>query len=54
MALDEPKEDETTIQINGLDVLMSEFDARIMDGISLDYVKDMNSEGFVVSGASGC
>lgn len=54
LALDEPKEDEKPVQINGLDVLIKEFDMKVMDGTVLDYVRQEHGEGFVIGGGSSC
>ena len=55
MTLDEPKENEVTTQVNGLEVLISEEVKVFTDQRSLDYGKSPNGEGFRMStGCAGC
>lgn len=57
MALDEPLENEQPLQINGLNVLISDNVIPFTDGNTLDYVKYADGEGFIItpeSGASCC
>lgn len=53
MALDEPKENEQPVQVNGIDVLIADFVKPFIDGITLDYINKPNGEGFIVTGAGG-
>ena len=55
MALDEPSVNEAPIQVNGLDVLISDKDKRFTDRSLLDYIKSPEGEGFTIStGNSSC
>jgi Fe-S cluster assembly iron-binding protein IscA len=56
MALDEPKENEKPVQVNGIDVLMEDFAQALMDSTIIDYVDEPSGRGFVVKGdgASAC
>ena len=54
LALDEPKEDEKPVQVNGLDVLIAERDNVFIDDAVLDYVVQAHGEGFVIGGGSTC
>jgi Fe-S cluster assembly iron-binding protein IscA len=53
MTLDEPKKDEQTITINGLDVLVEDFVKPFIDGTTIDYINKPQGEGFVIAGAGG-
>ena len=53
MALDEPEENEQPVQINGLDVLISDAVKPFTDGNTLNYVKYADGEGFVITPESG-
>jgi len=56
MALDEPKDDETTTDINGIDVIISEEVKRYAEKTTVDYVTGPYRQGFIigVSGSAGC
>ena len=54
MALDEPEEDEQSINVNGIDVLISEPVLPHVNGTVIDYVKQSNEEGFVLKGKNNC
>ena len=53
MALDEPEENEIPVQINGLDVLISDMVKPFIDGNVLDYRKSPGGEGFIIESKSG-
>lgn len=53
MALDEPKEDEKPVEVNGIGVLIADFVRPFMDGTTIDYVKNPDGEGFTISGSGG-
>ena len=54
MTLDEPKENEKPVQVNGIDVLYDEFDPAMVGDFTVDYIKEDNNEGFVIKGGSSC
>ena len=54
MALDEPEENEKTVEINGLDVLIDDYVRPFTDGTKLDYVKRPGGEGFIMDSGSSC
>ena len=54
MALDEPKENEKPMDINGINVLIEESALPLVDGVTVDYVTDPDGEGFTIIGASAC
>lgn len=54
LALDEPQDNETAIEINGIDVLISSDVRSFTDGNKLDYVTSQYGEGFTISGGSSC
>lgn len=55
MALDEPEGSEIPIQVNGLDVLVSEKIKGFVDGSIVDYIRSPEREGFTIStGNSSC
>ncbi len=49
LALDEPKEDEQPIQVNGINVLIAEIAKPFVDNAPVDYVKEPYGEGFVIA-----
>ena len=51
MALDEPKENEQPVQVNGIDVLVEDSVRLFVDGSTVDYIKQPDSEGFVITGS---
>ena len=53
MALDEPESDETPMEINGIDVLISEPVRPFTEGNTLDYVKHPDGEGFLLAPDDG-
>lgn len=53
MALDEPKDNEQPANINGIDVLMEDFARPYADNTSIDYIRQPDREGFIISGAGG-
>jgi Fe-S cluster assembly iron-binding protein IscA len=53
MALDEPKENEKPVEINGIGVLIEEFTRPLMDDITIDYIKRPDGEGFIIEGSGG-
>jgi len=55
MALDEPKETEQPVEVNGIGVLLDDAARPYVDGTTVDYIKQPNGEGFVFTGAgSSC
>ena len=55
MALDEPKENEQAVQVNGIGVLLEDMVKPFTEGTIIDYVKEPSGEGFVIGGAgSSC
>lgn len=56
MALDEPNKDERAIQINGIDVLISDEVKSFSKGSTIDYVDEPYSKGFIIekTGYKGC
>ena len=56
LALDELKENEETIQVNSIDLLMSDDVKPYADGNTLDYIQSPEGEGFVIGkpGQTGC
>jgi Fe-S cluster assembly iron-binding protein IscA len=56
MTLDEPKEDETTTTINGIDVIIAEEVKRYAEKTTVDYVTGPYRQGFIigVGGNAGC
>jgi Fe-S cluster assembly iron-binding protein IscA len=51
LALDEPDENEGTMQINGIDVLVSDAVKLFADGNTIDYVNSPYGEGFTIAPA---
>jgi hypothetical protein len=48
MALDEPGENEETIQVNGLDVLIADEVRPSADLNKVDYITSPDGEGFII------
>jgi len=53
MALDEPDGNEQPVQVNGIDVLIADSDKSHVDSMTINYAKQPDSEGFVISGSRG-
>lgn len=53
MALDEPGEDEQSIPVNGLDLLISDEVKPYVSGNVLDWAKGFMREGFVIRPEQG-
>ena len=57
LALDELNENEDTIQVNGIDLLISDDVKPAASANKIDYIKSPQGEGFIIvskSGESGC
>jgi len=56
LALDELKENENTVQVNSIYLLMSENVKPYAEGNTIDYIQSTEGEGFVISkpGQTGC
>ncbi len=56
LALDELKENEETIQVNGIEVLMSDIVKPYSEDSIIDYIKAADGEGFIINkpGQTGC
>jgi Fe-S cluster assembly iron-binding protein IscA len=56
LVLDEPRENEASIPVNGIDVLIDEDIKAYADRTTIDYLKTPYGEGFAVdlAGGSGC
>ena len=53
MALDEPEDNEQSVSVNGIDVLIADFAQPFVDGTTIDYVRQPQGEGFIITGAGG-
>ena len=53
LALDEPNENEDTIQVNGIDVLISDEVKPTANVNKIDYIKSPHGEGFIIAPKSG-
>jgi Fe-S cluster assembly iron-binding protein IscA len=51
LALDEPNENEDIIQINGIEVLISDVVKAFADRNTIDYVNLPDGEGFIITPA---
>jgi Fe-S cluster assembly iron-binding protein IscA len=49
LALDEPNENEKTIQVNSIDVSISDVVKVFVDGSTIDYVNSPYGEGFIIA-----
>jgi Fe-S cluster assembly iron-binding protein IscA len=49
LTLDEPKENEKPVQVNGIDILVEDRLDPFIKGTTIDYVKNWYSEGFRIS-----
>ena len=53
MALDELKDNEQPVHVNGIDVLIADFTRPFVDGTTIDYIKQPHGEGFTITGSGG-
>ena len=49
MVLDEPDKNEQPLTINGIDVLIDDYERTFIDGTVIDYVKESRGEGFIIN-----
>ena len=49
MALDEPKQNEKLVSIDGVEILIAEATRPFVEGAKVDYGKSWFKEGFIVS-----
>ena len=54
MALDEPKENEQPVQVNGIGVLVEDFVKELVETTTIDYVDNQEGQGFVIKSGEGC
>lgn len=54
MALDEPKENEKLVEVNGVSVLIAEDAMPFVDDSTVDYIKEDQNEGFIIAGPGQC
>ncbi|MFC1920562.1 hypothetical protein ACFLYQ_02425 [Chloroflexota bacterium] len=50
LTLDEPKENEQPVQVNGIDILIENFARPFVDESTIDYIKHDYGEEFVING----
>jgi Fe-S cluster assembly iron-binding protein IscA len=48
LALEEPNNGENAIQVNGIDVLISDEVKNFAESVKVDYVSDLGQEGFSI------
>ena len=53
IALDELKENEQPVHVNGIDVLIADYVKPFVDGATVDYVKHWYGDEFVITGSVG-
>ena len=53
LALDEPKENEDTINVNGIDVLIADEVKFTASANKIDYIESPLGEGFIITPKSG-
>jgi Fe-S cluster assembly iron-binding protein IscA len=53
MALDELRDNEKTIPVNGLDVLIEDYIRPYLDGYTIDFVNTPYGDGFTISSPDG-
>ena len=54
MALDEPKENEQPVKVNGIDVLVEDFIKDLVDDTKIDYVENPDGKGFTITNGDEC
>jgi len=58
MALDEPEENEKSVQVNGIELLISDYIRPHVEGLKIDYLQEKYRKGFTFNsagcGGSGC
>lgn len=54
MALDEPEAGEVAVNVNGIDVLVSEQVQELVENTVIDFIREHDNEGFVMTGQEGC
>jgi Fe-S cluster assembly iron-binding protein IscA len=51
LALDEPRANEQPVEVNGIGLLIADEERPLVDGATVDYVKDDGREGFTIGDA---
>ena len=54
LTLDEPKENEIPMTINGIGVLVEDYAKMFIDDAVVDYIREADNEGFIVNNGSSC
>ncbi len=54
MALDEPKDNEKPVQVNGIGVLVEDFVKELVETTTIDYVDNQEGQGFVIKNGEDC
>ena len=54
MALDEPKDNEQPVHVDGIDVLVEDFARTLVDDMTIDYVQHPDGKGFVINSGDVC
>ena len=54
MALDEPKENEQPVNVNGIDVLVEDEARPLVEDTTIDYIENPDGEGFIIKGSGDC
>jgi len=52
LALDELRDNEVPVEVNGLNVLIADKVKGYVDGSVIDYIQSGNAEGFAIRGSS--
>ena len=54
LTLDELRDGDKTMQVNGLGVLIGEQDSHYTEGIEVDYIDDYRGKGLVINTGHSC
>lgn len=54
MALDEPKENEQPVNVNGINVLVEDEAMPLVEDTTIDYINHPDGEGFIITGSKEC
>jgi len=54
MALDEHQHTDKKYNLNGIEIIVSESDRKIINGFTIDYIDNYNGKGLVINSSSSC
>ena len=54
MALDEHQQTDKKYNLNGIEIIISQQDQKIINGFTIDYIDNYNGKGLVINSSGSC